>query len=159
MINARALLTTGSLWLLWGVTANADSPHAAGQAAFEANCAVCHQASGAGNPALAPPLLTYPGKYATQTQGRQQLLTTVLYGLWGEITVEGKPYNFKMPSFLNLDDETIAQALNYVVFGLSKAPNSVEAFSADDVAKARETSLTGSQVRAHRATLLQSLGL
>ncbi len=132
----------------------------AGRAAFEANCAVCHQASGAGNPALAPPLLSYPARYAASTEGRRQLALTLLYGLFGDVVVEDKHYNFKMPSFAaQLDDDTIAQTLNYVVFDLAQAPPALARFTAADVAAERAQPLSGAQVRAHRATVLQTLGL
>lgn len=137
----------------------ADGASDAGKTAFEANCAVCHQASGAGNAALAPPLLSYPAKYASVPEGRRQLVMTVLYGLYGDVVVDGSHYNFKMPSFVQLDDEALAATLNYVVFELAHAPASVAAFSAADVGAERATPRSGAEVRTHRATVLQQLGL
>jgi len=134
-------------------------PHEAGKAAFESSCAVCHQASGAGNPALAPPLLSYPGRYATTPAGRKQLAMTLLYGLYGDVVVEDKHYNFKMPSFLQLDDDVIAETLNYVVFELAHAPTSTAPFTAADVAAVRAQPSSGAEVRAHRTEVLQALGL
>ncbi|MBV8306889.1 MAG: cytochrome c, partial [Gammaproteobacteria bacterium] len=40
-----------------------------GAEAFQANCAVCHGPAGAGVPSLAPPLLSYPARYATSAEG------------------------------------------------------------------------------------------
>ncbi len=137
----------------------AGSPWEAGKAAFEANCAVCHQASGAGNAALAPPLLSYPAKYATIPEGRRQLALTVLYGLFGDVVVDGSHYNFKMPSFVQLDDEALAATLNYVVFDLAHAPDSVAPVTATEIRNERVTPKSGAEVRAHRATVLQALGL
>ena len=58
--------------------------YAAGFGSFQANCAVCHGPAGAGLPALAPPLLSYPARYAASAEGRRQLALTVLYGMVGE---------------------------------------------------------------------------
>ena len=55
----------------------ADEPAAlkypAGAATFQSTCSVCHGAKGTGNPALAPPITGYPGRYATLPDGRKQL--------------------------------------------------------------------------------------
>ena len=64
-----------------------------------------------------------------------------------------------MPSFVQLDDETLAATLNYVVFDLAHAPASVTPFTAGDFKAERATSMSGAEVRAHRATVLQALGL
>jgi mono/diheme cytochrome c family protein len=140
-------------------TAPAAVTYPAGQAAFEANCAVCHQASGAGNPALAPPLLVYPAKYLSIAEGRRQLVMTVLYGLYGEITVDGSRYNFKMPVFSQLDDDVLADTLNYIAFDLGHAPSSLTPLSGADIKAVRATPSSGAEVRAHRSTVLQALGL
>ena len=66
----------------------------------------------AGRPA--PPLTEYPGKYATAETGRAQLVATLLHGMFGEIKVRDKHYNFKM-SFASASDDDIAHVLNYVV--------------------------------------------
>jgi cytochrome c5 len=70
-----------------------------GAASFQANCAVCHGAAGTGLPSLAPPLTAYPARYAATPEGRRQLAMTVLYGLFGEITVEDKHFDFKMTRY------------------------------------------------------------
>src|SRR6185437_9966334 len=54
-----------------------------GAAAFAANCSVCHGAKGTGTPSLAPPLTSYPARYAADPEGRRQLSNTVLAGLFG----------------------------------------------------------------------------
>ena len=88
----RRLAAAGAAVLLSARLAAADAPapaYADGATSFQANCAVCHGAAGAGLPSLAPPLLTYPALYAASAEGRRQLAMTVLYGLFGAITVEG----------------------------------------------------------------------
>jgi mono/diheme cytochrome c family protein len=131
----------------------ADAPPAAypeGATSFQANCAVCHGPAGAGLPSLAPPLVSYPAKYAASAEGRRQLAMTVLYGLFGEITVEGKRYDFKMPEFSRLDDATLAATLNFVVFDLGHAPAGTKPLAAQDIAAERAAPVDGAAVREHR---------
>ena len=129
-----------------------------GATLFQANCAVCHGHDGAGTPSLAPPLTRYPALYAVDAEGRRQLAMTVLYGMFGDITVEQKHYNFKMPDFGRLDDEALAAVLNYVIFDLSQAPGTVQPMSAGELAAARAQPATG-EIRADRLALLGALGL
>jgi mono/diheme cytochrome c family protein len=131
----------------------ADVPpptYPAGASAFQANCAVCHGPQGAGLPSLAPPLTSYPARYAASAEGRRQLAMTVLYGLFGEITVDDKHFDFKMPDFSHLEDATLAATLNYVVFDLGHAPASVQPLSVADLAAERAHPLDGAAVREHR---------
>ena len=62
----------------------------AGATAFQANCSVCHGVKGAGTPSLAPPITSYPARYAANPDGRKQLAMTVLNGMFGGIDVEQK---------------------------------------------------------------------
>ena len=124
-----------------------------GAATFQANCSVCHGPQGAGLPSLAPPLLSYPARYAASAEGRRQLALTVLYGLFGDITVEGKHYDFRMPAFSQLADATLAAALNFVVFDLGHAPATVPALTAADLAAERAHEMDGAAVREHRKTV------
>ena len=131
--------------------AHADAPaYPQGAASFQANCAVCHGANGAGLPSLAPPLLTNPARYATSAEGRRQLAMTVLYGLFGDITVDGHHYDFRMPDFSRLDDATLAATLNFVVFDLAHAPADVKPLAAADLAAERAHPVDGAAVREHR---------
>ena len=93
----------------------ADAPpvrYSAGATTFQANCSVCHGAKGAGTPSLAPPITTYPARYAATDDGRKQLAMTVLNGMFGGIDVEQKHFDFKMPDFTHLDDATLATVLD-----------------------------------------------
>ena len=130
-----------------------------GAAAFAANCSVCHGAKGTGTPSLAPPLTSYPARYAADPEGRRQLTNTVLAGLFGEVTVEGKHYDFKMPDFARLDDRTIAAVLNYVVFDLAQAQRGTQPLTTEDVAAERPHAIAGAELRKRREALLQRLGL
>jgi len=131
----------------------APPAYPAGFSSFQANCAVCHGPAGAGVPALAPPLVSYPARYATSLEGRRQLALTVLYGMVGDITVEEKHYNFQMPDFARLDDATLAATLNFVVFDLGHAPPEVKPLTAEEIAAERAQALDGAAVRAHRKSV------
>jgi len=124
-----------------------------GFSSFQANCAVCHGPVGAGLPALAPPLLSYPARYAASPEGRRQLALTVLYGMVGDITVDDKHYNFQMPEFARLDDATLAATLNFVVFDLGHATADVKPLTAEEIAAERAQALDGTAVRAHRKSV------
>jgi mono/diheme cytochrome c family protein len=137
--------------------AQADAPGPAypqGAAAFQGNCAVCHGPAGAGVPALAPPLLSYPAHYAASIEGRRQLAMTVLYGLFGDIVVEDKHYDFRMPDFAHLDDATLAASLNYIVFDLGHAPAGVKPVDPGEIAAERAHAVDGAAVREHRRSLV-----
>jgi mono/diheme cytochrome c family protein len=134
--------------------AAADAPAwPQGAASFQANCAVCHGPAGAGIPALAPPLVSYPARYAASLAGREQLALTLLYGLFGDIAVDDKHYDFRMPDFARLDDATLAATLNFVVFDLGHAPGSVTPLAPAEIAAARGKSLDGAAVREHRKSV------
>lgn len=124
-----------------------------GAAGFQTNCAVCHGTAGAGLPALAPPLLSYPARYAASAEGRRQLALTVLYGMYGDVAVEGKHYAFRMPEFGQLDDASLAALLNFVVFDLAHAPASVAPLAPAEIAAERAHPLDGAAVREHRKTV------
>jgi mono/diheme cytochrome c family protein len=131
----------------------------AGATTFQANCSVCHGAKGAGTPSLAPPITTYPARYAATDDGRKQLAMTVLNGMFGGIDVEQKHFDFKMPDFTHLDDGTLATVLNYVVFDLDHAADEVKPITAEEIAAERTHPVDGAAVRDHRAKLLTALGL
>ena len=131
----------------------APPAYPAGFSSFQANCAVCHGPAGAGVPALAPPLVSYPARYAASLEGRRQLALTVLYGMVGDITVEEKHYNFQMPDFARLDDATLAATLNFVVFDLGHAPADVTPLTAEEIAAERAHALDGAAVREHRKSV------
>lgn len=129
-----------------------------GAGVFSANCAVCHGAGGAGTPGLAPPLLANPARYIADAEGRRQLALTVLFGMYGDISVEQKHYNFKMPEFSKLEDAQLAAVLNYVAFDLAHAPADARPIEAGELAAERGKALDGSAVREHRAQVLGALG-
>jgi mono/diheme cytochrome c family protein len=124
-----------------------------GAASFQTNCMVCHGPSGGGLPGLAPPLLSYPARYAASPEGRRQLAMTVLYGMIGDVTVEDKHYNFQMPDFARLDDTTLAATVNFVVFDLDHAPTDVKPITPGEIAAERAHPMDGAAVREHRSSV------
>jgi mono/diheme cytochrome c family protein len=132
----------------------ADTPaYPQGAAAFQANCAVCHGPSGTGVPALAPPLSSYPARYAASAEGRRQLAMTVLYGMIGDITVGEAHFNSQMPDFARLDDATVAATLNFVVFDLARAGADIKPFAPGEIAAERAHAVDAAAVREHRKSL------
>ena len=164
-MNGRHTRLIAAVALLLGAASPclaADPPvtaYPAGEATFQANCAVCHGPKGAGQPSLAPPLTAYPARYASIAEGRRQLAMTVLNGMFGAIDVDGKHFDFKMPQFDQLDDATLAAALNFVVFDLGNAPKDTKPLTAAEIAAERSNPQDGAAVRQHRASVLALLGL
>ena len=128
-----------------------------GAATFQANCAVCHRANGAGTPGLAPPVTEFPPRFVATPEGRRQLALTVLFGMFGDIVVGERHYNFKMPEFTRFDDATLAAALNFVVFDLGQAPADAAPLTAAELATERPRALDGSAVHAHRVEVVDKL--
>ena len=161
-LRAAVALAAAGVLALGGMCALAEetaSPYPEGGAVFQANCAVCHGPKGAGQPSLAPPLTAYPARYAAIPEGRRQLALTVLNGMFGGIDVEGKHFDFKMPEFTQLDDDKLAAALNFVVFGIANAKSDVKPITAAEIAAERAHPMDGTAVREHRVKVLAELGL
>lgn len=145
---AALLLTTAAR------AGDAPPAYPAGASAFQANCAVCHGPAGAGVPALAPPLTSYPARYAASVEGRRQLAMTVLYGLYGDIAVEGRHYASRMPDFgQQLDDASLAAVLNFVVFDLGHAAATVAPLAPGEITAERAHPEDGAAVREHRRSV------
>nr|WP_244158646.1 cytochrome c [Caballeronia fortuita] len=146
--------------MVFATGASAQTVHyPGGKSTFDGKCAVCHQAGGKGMDGLAPPLVEYPGKYASSSDGRAQLGHTVMYGMFGPIKVKEKSYNFKMPSFASLSDEEIADVLNYVVFDLNAQHGSAKPFDASEVKAWRAGPLDQTAVHQRREAVVKGLGL
>lgn len=158
-IFAACMAVAGSIAMVNIAHAQQAAHFPAGESLFGAHCAVCHQAGGKGQDGLAPPLTEYPGKYSTVAQGRAQLTATVVHGMFGEIKVHDKSYNFKMPSFATMSDEELAQVLNYVVFDLNPPHGGAKPFTAAEIHAARAQPLDGAAVHAQRALVTKGLGL
>src|SRR5690606_38693437 len=101
--------------------------HEAGEAAYKANCAACHQPDGKGLPGAFPPLAK--SDYLNSRSGKE-IAAHVLQGITGTMTVNGETYNNVMPAQSHLSDADIAAIINYVY---SSWHNSGKSVSAEDV--------------------------
>ena len=101
-----------------------------GKQSFMQTCFVCHQMEGQGIPAQIPPLAGSDYLMAD----KERSIRTVLQGLTGEITVNGKKYNAVMTPMNNLSDSEIANVLTYV---RNSWGNSGPAVSSDEVRRIR----------------------
>ena len=98
-----------------------------GKAAFEANCAACHQATGKGLPGAFPPLA---GSDGLKGKKPSQVAEVVLKGLHGPVVVNGVTYNNVMPPQSGINDADIAAIVTYV---LNQWGNPGGSISADEV--------------------------
>jgi len=80
-----------------------------GKTVFTSSCQACHQADGKGLPNVFPPLAQ--SDYLMKDKNRA--IATVINGLKGEVTVNGKKYNNIMPP-QTFDDVQISAVLTYV---------------------------------------------
>ena len=95
-------------------------------AIYNARCAACHQANGAGLPGVFPPL----AESEWVTGHEKTLIAAVLHGIEGTLTVKGQTYNGAMPAFAaQLGDAEMAALLTYLrsQWGNSAAPIDAEA--------------------------------
>ena len=105
----------------------------AGKAAYLANCAACHQPEGTGLPGAFPPLAA--SDYI-KGKSKQDIVSSVLRGITGKITVNGVEYNNVMPAMSHLSDADVA---NIVTFVYASWGNPGGVVSETDVAAMRKT--------------------
>lgn len=84
-----------------------------GESTYASNCQSCHQAGGTGIPGAFPPLAGNMPDLVAAEGGREYLIDVLLYGLTGEIEVNGQTYDNVMPAWDSLSDEQIAAVLNH----------------------------------------------
>ncbi len=107
----------------------------AGKVLFTGTCSVCHQANGEGLAGVFPPL----AKSDYIAKDVKRIISTVLHGLSGKVTVNGKEYNSVMPPMNQLNDDEVANILSYV---LNTWGNPGGRISADEVKKVRAQPVT-----------------
>ncbi len=100
-----------------------------GKEVFAKNCAMCHQAEGQGLEGAFPPLAKSDFlKKLSNMKDRTELLTIVLKGKTGKVTVNGKEYNGVMTPVSGLSDAEFTAVLNHVTSSWgNKAPSFTEA--------------------------------
>src|SRR5262245_14548755 len=91
---------------------------------FAAQCAACHQATGAGIPGVFPPLAG-----SEWALGKDALVVQILlHGISGGIEVKGTTYNGAMPPFGDkLSDDEIAAVASYVRSAWGNGAGKIEA--------------------------------
>ncbi len=83
---------------------------ALGQRVYVQNCQLCHQASGAGQAGVYPPVADSDWVQ----DNPERLIKVVLSGLEGQVTVNGATYNNAMTAFGRLSDQQVAAVLTYI---------------------------------------------
>ena len=129
-----------------------------GAAAFQQNCALCHQAAGTGISGQFPRLAGRVAAISTSPKGRVYLVDVLTYGMLGNIVVDGQPIYGLMPPFAaSIPADVVADILNYVQT-LGDAPAKKPAlFTADEVAAGRTGApKSADDVQAERKSLLAS---
>jgi nitrite reductase (NO-forming)/hydroxylamine reductase len=97
---------------------------------FSAHCAACHQANGQGLPGAFPPL----AESDYLAEGTGVVVSAVLNGLSGPITVNGTEYNAVMPNLSYLSDSDVADVVTFVFNSFGNTGGEV---SSGEVAAAR----------------------
>jgi nitrite reductase (NO-forming) len=100
-----------------------------GKKVFLTACFACHMAEGQGLPGVFPPLAGSDYLKADKLRA----VRTVLKGLTGPITVNGKPYNNMMPP-QEFNDDQVADVLTYV---MNSWGNDYGSVSAEEVKRVR----------------------
>jgi len=106
-------------------------------AAVYAKCAACHTRTGAGVPAVFPPLGEDFRTMAASDAGRRYLALVVTRGVSGPIKVGGKPYAGVMPAQATLDDASVAAVLNHVGTEIAKTGPAFKPFAEAEIAAIR----------------------
>lgn len=117
---------------------------ARGERLYAEHCALCHQPTGQGIAGAFPPHAGHLPLIAQRDGGREYLIGVLLNGLQGEIRVFGAPYRGIMPSHARLNDQDIADVLNYALSAWGNDALLAEDFvpiGADEVAAARPRAL------------------
>ena len=157
--TAPTAATTG------GAAEAATQPPQAAPAAFDwqelgttiytGNCSSCHQPNGEGIVGAFPPLAGHMPELLQAEDGREYLINVLLYGLQGEINVEGQTYNGVMTAWASLGDEQIAAVLNHesTSWGNADALSTFEPFQPGEIAAQRGLGLSSTDVYELRQTL------
>lgn len=135
--------------------ASADWDRALGEQTYT-NCVACHQPNGQGVPSAFPPQAGHAPEIYNVEGGRTYMIHTVLYGLQGEIVVDGTTYNGIMtPWGAILKDEQIAAVLNHVLtsWGNDALLEDFTPITSEEVAAERATPMTAQEVYESRAAL------
>ena len=125
-----------------------------GSRIYASNCAACHQAGGTGMADAFPPLAGHFPDLLKPADGRTYVGKVLLFGLEGQISVNGGNYAGTMPDWQALSDNDIAAVLNYVSNAWDNGkslPAGFKPFTADEIKALRTPPLTSAAVYALRS--------
>jgi len=142
------------------LAAGASVARADGHNIFISNCAVCHQPDGKGAPSVYPPLAGSVGKYVALKEGRAYVIDVVSFGMGGKIDSAGDSFEGDMPPWPQLNDQDVADVLNYVLTSLNAKllPTDFKPISPEEVKAERAKTLTAAAVHTERDALTKQLG-
>jgi mono/diheme cytochrome c family protein len=126
----------------------------AGSRVYATNCVVCHQAAGTGMAGAFPPLAGHVPELLKRADGRSYVGKVLLFGLEGEINVNGNAFAGAMPAWEALSDNEIADVLNYVSNAWDNGkslPSGFKPFTSDEIKALRTPPLTSAAVYALRS--------
>jgi mono/diheme cytochrome c family protein len=126
----------------------------AGSRVYATNCVVCHQAGGTGMTGAFPPLAGHVPELLKRADGRSYIGKVLLFGLEGEINVNGNVFAGQMPPWNALGDDEIAAVINYVSNAWDNGkslPSGFKPFTSDEIKALRTPELTSAQVYALRS--------
>lgn len=110
--NIAVIAGTAALGLAFAGSSAIAQDKAKGEKTYKAYCQTCHQANGQGTPGVYPPLAK--SDYLT-SQSKEKVIQSVVFGLSGEITVNGKKFNGVMnPLPSNYTEKDVADVVTYV---------------------------------------------
>ena len=125
----------------------------AGESVYTANCLSCHQANGQGIAGAFPTLVDHvPALYNAD---RSYLINLQLYGLQGQIQVQGQSYNGVMPQWSQLSDQQLADVLNYVSTNWDNNQDlqGFQPYTPEEIAAERDKGLSSSDVYNQRPSV------
>ncbi len=104
--------------LAWACTSSGEQntqqvemqPYFHGKEIYEKKCIACHQADGKGMRSLYPPL----AQSDFLENRKEDAIRAIKFGLEGEIKVNGKSFNQRMPANEELVTEDIANLMTYI---------------------------------------------
>ena len=103
-----------------------------------------------------PPLAGWTPTLVAAEGGRAYLVNALLYGLQGQIEIDGQSYNGVMPPWAQLSDEQIAAVLNHTLTewgNVDLLPEGYAPIGADEIAAQRGAGLAGNDVYELRQAL------
>jgi mono/diheme cytochrome c family protein len=153
-IAATTVLASALLAVAAPAKAQSGGSTDAGLHVYTTNCAACHQAGGTGMAGAFPPLASHFPDLLKRADGRSYVGKVLLFGLEGEISVDGNNYAGAMPPWNALSDDDIAAVLNYVgnAWDNGKSlPPDFKPFTSDEIKALRSPELTSAHVYALRS--------